>query len=1366
MQLRVEGPAGASDWVVIAAARCSFGQVLAAIGILGAGAEVDGRWWSADAPFSATGAADGSVVRRAAGPAPAAPPTTATLVVTEGPDAGHRIALGAGRVTVGRQGADLCLRDPALSGRHARIDVSQSGTVHVEDLGSTNGTTVCDGTIRCGTSVAQFERTAAPPAPARRRPGPHHRPPRVPPPVAAGPIDVPASPAEPDRPRLGVATLAVPLATGVVLASMYGPRMAVIAIIGPFIALGGWLAARAASTRATRRAHRDHERALSELTARAAPLRGAEEDRRRAAFPGLLATVDRARSDDPRLWERRPAHDDFLQLSVGPGDLVWQIPSTREPDDAARAILSAAGVLRAVPITVDGRGLLGVCGPRPFTVGIARALVAQVVTLHGPADVPLAVFTSAAHAPDWTWTRWLPHLADPADGSRRFLATDATAAVDLAAAIVDDHAAAPYWLVVDGEDDALGRRGAVRALLAGGDGDRPGPRGVVLAEDPTHLPAACTTLVAVDRRGHVTVQSLVAAASRPIAAALVGLGPDVAESLARTLAPLTDPEQRTRAGRIPDGRALVAMLDVGAADATVTPQGIAARWATTTGTDELVVPIGVDERGVVEVDLVRDGPHALVAGTTGSGKSELLRTLVASLAASADTDHCNLVLVDFKGGAAFDRLTALPHVVGSVTDLDERLAARALRCLEAELRRRELVLREAGVSDITHYVRARRTTPALEPLPRLVVVIDEFATLVAELPEFVESLVDIAQRGRSLGVHLVLATQRPTGAVKESIRTNTNLRIALRVVEPSDSRDVVACDDAARLPRNRPGRAILRSGSSAPRAFQTAHVSGHTEADGSDDVTAWPWRLDGSRPGVEREEAGTGANDIDCLVDAVQRAHVAAGRATPRRPWPDALPTNVDAAALPPGSFALVDRPERQCVEAISWDPALGNLVVAGLTGSGVTTALRSLAVSLAATHTPDSLHLHVVGSDPTALADLATLSHCGGVLSSDDLERTVRLLRTLDDEMRRRRRAPVAGAPRIVALLDGVGSLRNELDETGLLDELDRLERLAADGAGVGIVFVFGADNPAAIGHRLERTAAQRLLLRLPDRSDYHTVGVHDVEPHALAPGRGFLGTGEEVQIARYDAAAVTALATTSHPEAIGRARPFSVGRLPEHLDAQAAGAHASYEGATLRLAFGIGDDRLETVGVAMRAGDHLLVTGPARSGKTTTLQTIAGLLRAGGVEAVDLGSNRHAVERPTAASLREVVDRLLRSAEPVVVLVDDADVFDDGGALLPLVQPGRPGLHVVAAARGDRLRGLFRHWTTELRRSRLGLLLRGDELDGDLLGARIPRRAVAPWRPGRGWLVTDDGIELCQVATTSPEDTPEPNRETDQCA
>ncbi len=240
--------------------------------------------------------------------------------------------------------------------------------------------------------------------------------------------------------------------------------------------------------------------------------------------------------------------------------------------------------------------------------------------------------------------------------------------------------------------------------------------------------------------------------------------------------------------------------------------------------------VGASFDGPFTVDLVRDGPHGLVAGTTGSGKSELLQTLVASLAVANRPDAMNFVLVDYKGGAAFKGCEQLPHTVGMVTDLDSHLVKRALVSLDAEVSRRERILDPVGAKDIEAYERAARRDPSLAPLPRLLIVVDEFASMARELPDFVTGLVNIAQRGRSLGIHLILATQRPGGVVSPEIRANTNLRIALRMTDNSESQDVIGSPDSASLSKNTPGRALVRLGASSLLPFQSGRGGGRRAA--------------------------------------------------------------------------------------------------------------------------------------------------------------------------------------------------------------------------------------------------------------------------------------------------------------------------------------------------------------------------------------------------------------------------------------------------------------------------------------------------------------------------------------------------------
>ena len=313
------------------------------------------------------------------------------------------------------------------------------------------------------------------------------------------------------------------------------------------------------------------------------------------------------------------------------------------------------------------------------------------------------------------------------------------------------------------------------------------------------------------------------------------LSPERALELALALAPARDAGGTGSQG-IPQRVALLDLLDVEEPDA----RWVSERWESASG---LGATVGAAVGEPFGVDLRDDGPHGLVAGTTGAGKSELLQTLVAALAVSHPPNRLAFLLVDYKGGAAFKDCLSFPHTVGLVTDLDAHLTRRALASLNAELQRRERILRDAGAKDLADL---ERRDPDRAP-PSLVIVIDEFATLAKEVPDFVDGVVDVAQRGRSLGVHLVLATQRPGGAVSENIRANTNLRIALRVNESAESADVIGTPDAARIPRDLPGRAFARTGHGELTEIQTAYVGGATvHATLRAPVVVTPFRVDGS----------------------------------------------------------------------------------------------------------------------------------------------------------------------------------------------------------------------------------------------------------------------------------------------------------------------------------------------------------------------------------------------------------------------------------------------------------------------------------------------------------------------------------------
>ena len=313
------------------------------------------------------------------------------------------------------------------------------------------------------------------------------------------------------------------------------------------------------------------------------------------------------------------------------------------------------------------------------------------------------------------------------------------------------------------------------------------------------------------------------------------------------------PGSSSRVDGVPDVVPLKAVMD------DLDAHELRARWEEQTrsparGAPALSAVLGVGAQGPVRADLVADGPHALLAGTTGSGKSELLISWLVQLALSRAPDHLTLVLVDYKGGAAFGPLADLPHTAGVLTDLDPAGTQRALSSLEAEVRRRERILAAHGAKDLS-------CLPPRVVVPDLVVAVDEFATLAGEHAEVLESLVRIAAQGRSLGIHLILATQRPQGAVSPAIRANTSLRVCLRVLDAADSRDVLGHDGAARIGHH-PGRVLVSGAGSVQESAPDRQGLG-------DQVLQAPWC--GSTREVQR------------IVDLISRA--AQGHASPWRPW-------------------------------------------------------------------------------------------------------------------------------------------------------------------------------------------------------------------------------------------------------------------------------------------------------------------------------------------------------------------------------------------------------------------------------------------------------------------------------------------------
>ncbi|MDR0358799.1 MAG: cell division-like protein, partial [bacterium] len=947
-------------------------------------------------------------------------------------------------------------------------------------------------------------------------------------------------------------------------------------------------------------------------------------------------------------------------------------------------------------------------------------------------------------------------------------------------------------VVLDGEAELP--RAEVDRLLT--EGPRLGVHVLWLGSTAQSLPGECGAVVEVDERTGAPRIMLPNQATTIQGFASDLAGERVVQDLALALAPIHDVEAAGGAAEIPRTAGLLELLEL---DEDV-ERRIAQRWQQDDG--RLSARLGIAAGGLpCEISLRYDGPHALAGGMTGAGKSELLQTFVASLAAAHSPARLNFILVDYKGGAAFKDCVNLPHTVGFVTDLDGHLVNRALTSLRAELRRREEVLRQAGCKDLIDF-EARDLAHAF---PSLVIVVDEFAALVAELPEFVDGMVDIAQRGRSLGIHMVLATQRPAGVINDKIRTNTNLRLSLRFSDTDDSQDVIGTNDAARpgLPR---GRAFVRAGPGNLTEFQAAHASGRSVIEGGPapivvrdmDVAGDPVEeAGGGGPG------GGGPSDLQRVVQAVGSVHDRLGMPAPPRPWlevlPEVLPLEWLERALPDPSAAtvplgLLDDPSHQRQLPALFDLAEdGSLLIYGTSGTGKTTYLRALTASLARRLPPDRLHVYGLDFATRGLRPLLGLPHCGGIVAGDEPERALRLLRMLRAALESRKtvlasagastlaeyhRAGGAPLPTILLLLDGYSGFKSAFDDVELGAPVDWFRELVAEGRPLGLSAVFTGDRSSAVQSQLVATVSRRLVLRMANEDEYGFLNVPRTlyRDATLPAGRGFTDHNLEMQgpivgqdpAGNAQAAALEALGAelrARYPDA----RVPQVRLLPTALSRDSLPAPPG----PLEAVVGLLDGDLQPARIDLGAEGHLLIVGPRRSGRTTVLLAIASSLLRGpdpvpvfalaprrqSALATFPGLTEVAVGQDACAALADRIAAALDGPGDLdlsrggVVLVDDGDELFDGPAgfgLETLAQRGRDAnVRLAAAFETQAAHRAFSGFINQIQRDRNGILLDPDPtLDGTLVGGvRLPQRR-GPMPPGRANLVTGGEVLVAQIA------------------
>ncbi len=1109
----------------------------------------------------------------------------------------------------------------------------------------------------------------------------YHRRPRVP--VTVSPTETlllrtpPVQPVSRSR-TLRLLQLGAPIAgagTGLVFLISYRQSPLLLIAMGAAIGVGVLVSAatavaQALADRGQRRGTRS--RYLDYLAAEEARIRDAvasQEAGEALVHPdedGLLGLA----SARVRVFERRPTDPDWLELRAGSGGLppstrvsVQEIDPLGSPPDPG--LLAAARTLaeryrvrpHAVqPISLANAGTVVIRGAPDRARGVARSLLCQAAVFHCPDDLRIAVIAADAQAGgEWEWIKWLPHSHPPAAeptgecAAGPALALSAERADELLRGIGGGGTPpAHLLLVVDGWSPhgplaevarlrTLMREGAAREVTV-----------LCLLRNAADEPAELRTRLALEADGSATLEIADESWRRSPSFRDEPLTRRTAETIARLLAPLrVDGTSRT----VPatrSGSTLAEALGLG----DLPEIDVTQVWQRGAGS-LLRTPIGTGSGGsTVVLDLKEAahggmGPHGMLVGATGSGKSELLRTLVAGLAVSHPPDLLAFVLVDFKGGAAFQPLVPLPHVAGVVTNLEDEptMVERFRMAVEGELVRRQALFRSAGsVPDIRTYRRRCGADPDLEQLPYLLLVVDEFAELLAHHPDFDAFFEQVARLGRALGVHLLLATQGLSGGLSRLDR-HLSYRLCLRTNSLQESLAVLGSPGAAQLPLT-PGFGFLKVGQGQADGFQAFLVGGrHRGGDcerGNRDPSPAVREFLATGDGREGPEADAAASalrpanagartDLEVLVERIAGQEADPAHRVWLPPLPRALPLSSvlerDGRPLMVG-LGLADHPRRQEQHrwAIDFAGRDGHLAVVGAPRSGRSTALRTLAASFLVTHDPRLVQLYILDMGG-ALQALRSTPHVGAVAGKNEPElarRIIRLLRRLvdtrDQEARRlglggieelrlrwRERGSEDGFGDVFLIIDNWGAATREWD---WIDE--EVTALAGVGLSHGVHVVLSADRWGDIRPSLRDRIPGRLQLPPIDPGDsaYDVRATRALPP---IPGRALGSGGCQVQLAlpRVDGGCSAADSDAGFRDLIATAalRGPAAPRV-RLLPATVPLASFDWEGWRRRRAVPIGISDADLLPVPFDLFSpptpHLMVCGDPRSGRSSFLRAL----------------------------------------------------------------------------------------------------------------------------------------------------------------
>ena len=743
--------------------------------------------------------------------------------------------------------------------------------------------------------------------------------------------------------------------------------------------------------------------------------------------------IQQVETFSPDLFDRTPQDEDFLcvRLGSGPIESARQVNYKKQEkleieDDLSLLPEQTASFykeLQNAPVICDLKNVnaVGITGEEADRFELLKLIVTDVALRHFAADVKLFFVAEKEHAGRMHLFRFLPGAYCAQTDTRGIVTDDESKTLIFEYLYKEltmraqEKRLYPHLLVFFYDEYGYKKHPISQFTEKGKD---LGVTFLFFGQTRADIPVGCDYVVQLSG-GHRGVLINASKRSKTVPFVSSQISDTLAVRIVRTLAPVCTDEVSLE-GELTKNISMFKMLNI----LSVEDLDLKARWSASKVTKSMAAPVGVSKTGIVMLDLhdKAHGPHGLVAGTTGSGKSEILQTYILSMATLYHPYEAAFVIIDFKGGGMVNQFAQLPHLLGAITNIDGNAINRSLKSIKAELQKRQKYFAQADVNHIDKYIRKYKAGEVSEPLPHLIIIVDEFAELKAEQPEFMKELISAARIGRSLGVHLILATQKPAGQVNEQIWSNSRFKLCLKVQSKEDSNEVLKSPLAAEI--KEPGRAYLQVGNNEIfELFQSAY-SGAPERE--DEGTGKAFTIyevpDGGKKVpvyVKKKNKGQEGmkNQLEAIVSYVSEYF----RSIQIPQLPDiCLPPLGECIEFPPvskeavqeqkkevGFYAWIgvyDDPDHQNQDQYAVNLSAGNMIIIGSAQTGKTTILQNVIRSLSEQYTPDEVAIYIIDFASMVLKNFETLNHVGGVVSSSEDEKLKNLFKMLWEEMETRK--------------------------------------------------------------------------------------------------------------------------------------------------------------------------------------------------------------------------------------------------------------------------------------------------------------------------------------------------------------------------